>query len=289
RGHLIPTPPPQPARTVQFRFCLAKTPGAQLDASKKYSPLDRFQLFFSVSAVQNLCTNINKNAEKRRAQGIKYEWHPVSIKDMYQFMGIQIFMGLLTSHNMREYWSCQTLHIGDPKEDSPKHDPVFQLRPFLDPLLLACQSFYRPRQNLSVDERMVASKSRIGFRWYMKRKPTKWGIKLFLLTDASTGYTCNFSIYTGRSQFVSGKGLSYDSVMNLLKVSYLGTGYHVYVYSFYSSSALFCDLCRLKFGTCGTIRENRPEFPSTMENALPKRAERGSLCWIGCDELLFTR
>ncbi|XP_015194796.2 piggyBac transposable element-derived protein 4-like isoform X1 [Lepisosteus oculatus] len=341
RGCLIPTLPPQPARTipptasepegrwktekeedvepVQFRFCPERIPGAQLDTSKKYSPLDLFQLFFSVNVVQSLCTNTNKNAKKRRAQGIKYEWNPVSIKDMYQFMGILIFMGLLTSHNMRDYWSRQvpynvpfcrsimtrkrfeaiswTLHISDPEEDrendkkkgTPKYDPLSRLRPLLDSLLLACQSFYQPRQNLAVDERMVASKSRIGFRQYMKRKPTKWGFKLFVLADASTGYTCDFTIYTGKSQSASGKGLSYDSVMNLLKVSYLGMGYHVYVDSFYSGSALFRDLYRLKFGACGTIRENHPGFPSTKENTLPKKAETGCLRWIRCDELLFTK
>ncbi|XP_033897385.3 piggyBac transposable element-derived protein 4-like [Acipenser ruthenus] len=301
---------------VQHRFCPARAPGAQLDTSKKYSPLDLFQLYFSMNVVQSLCTNTNKNGEKQQAQGKKYQWDPVSIK---WFLGILIFMGLLTTHTVRDYWSprrpygipfCHTvmsrkryeaiawtLHISDPEEDNendqkkgtPQHDRLFRLRPLLDSLLLSCKTYYHPRQNLSIDERMVASKARIGFKQYMKAKPTKWGFKLFVLADAHNGYTCDFNIYTGKSKSVSGKGLSYDSVMNLIKVSYLGTGYHLYVDNFYTSTTLFQDLYKLKFGACGTIRENRQGFPRTKENAIPKKADRGTIRWIRSDKLLYTK
>ncbi|XP_058872197.1 piggyBac transposable element-derived protein 4-like [Acipenser ruthenus] len=304
---------------VQHRFCPARAPGAQLDTSKKYSPLDLFQLYFSMNVVQSLCTNTNKNGKKQQAQGKKYQWDPVSIKELYQFLGILIFMGLLTTHTVRDYWSprrpygipfCHTvmsrkryeaiawtLHISDPEEDkendqkkgTPQHDRLFRLRPHLDSLLLSCKAYYHPRQNLSIDERMVASKARIGFKQYMKAKPIKWGFKLFVLADAHNGYTCDFNIYTGKSKSDSGKGLSYDSVMNLIKVSYLGTGYHVYVDNFYTSTTLFRDLYKLKFGACGTIRENLQGFPRTKENALPKKADRGTIRWIRSDKLLYTK
>ncbi|MGH0125862.1 UNVERIFIED_CONTAM: hypothetical protein FKN15_074282 [Acipenser sinensis] len=94
---------------VQHRFCPARAPGAQLDTSKKYSPLDLFQLYFSMNVVQSLCTNTNKNGEKQHAQGKKYQWDPVSVKDLYQFLGILIFMGLMTTPTVRDYWSPRYL------------------------------------------------------------------------------------------------------------------------------------------------------------------------------------
>jgi len=75
------------------------------------------------------------------------------------------------------------------------------------------------RKQLSIDERMVATKARTGMTQYMKAKPTKWGIKMFVLADSSNGYTCDFNIYTGKSRLASGLGLSFDSVVELMRPS----------------------------------------------------------------------
>ena len=45
-----------------------------------------------------------------------------------------------------------------------------------------------------MDERMVRSKHRSGMRQYNKDKPTKWGLKLWVLADSDTGYTYNFNV-----------------------------------------------------------------------------------------------
>ena len=37
---------------------------------------------------------------------------------------------------------------------------------------------------------------RLGFQQYIRNKPTKWGIKVFVLADA---YVKNLQIYTGKS------------------------------------------------------------------------------------------
>ncbi len=48
----------------------------------------------------------------------------------------------------------------------------------------------------------------------------------------SNGYTVDFNIYTGKSSVVSGKGLSFDAVMSLVRKEFLGSGYHMYVIIF---------------------------------------------------------
>ena len=82
-----------------------------------------------------------------------------------------------------------------------------------------------------------------GIRQFNKDKPTRWGIKLWVLADGSNGYTVDFDVYIGKveGQNVSAKGRGYDVVMKLMD-SYFRQGYHLYVASFYTSVTLFKDL-----------------------------------------------
>ena len=46
---------------------------------------------------------------------------------------------------------------------------------------------------------MIPFKGRLSFKQYMKDKPTKWGIKVFTLSDATNGYIYRLQIYCGKS------------------------------------------------------------------------------------------
>ncbi|KAJ8364110.1 hypothetical protein SKAU_G00129410 [Synaphobranchus kaupii] len=94
----------------QFSFCPVRIPGPQLDTTKSYSPLELFQLFFSESV------------------------------EMYRYLSLVVYMGLLRVNNMATYWSRHrlyklaftesvmprrrieaitwTLHMSDPVEDA---------------------------------------------------------------------------------------------------------------------------------------------------------------------------
>ncbi|KAK1784006.1 hypothetical protein P4O66_004496 [Electrophorus voltai] len=189
------------------------------------------------------------------------------------------------------------LHMSDPAADAvndqlrgqPAYDCLFRLKPFMEQILTACQAYYQPHQNIAVDERMVATKARISMKQYIKDKPTKWGYKLFVLGDSANGYTWNFSVYEGKARKPSGKGLSFDAVVNLIHVPSLGTGYTVYVDNFYTSSLLFRHLHGIGFGACGTIQHNRIGFPKTSANDLPKKAARGEMRWIRDGPLMFVK
>ena len=83
------------------------------------------------------------------------------------------------------------------KKGQPGYDPLFKLRPFLDPLLKSFQKTYHPGREVSIDESMIGFKGRLSFIQYMPKKPTKWGMKAFVLADSKTGYTYNWRLYTG--------------------------------------------------------------------------------------------
>ena len=62
---------------------------------------------------------------------------------------------------------------------------------------------------------MVRNKGRYSFRQYIRDKPTKRGMKLWVLADSSTGY--DFDVYFGKNTASSGFGLAYDVATNLMK------------------------------------------------------------------------
>ncbi|XP_028268778.1 piggyBac transposable element-derived protein 4-like [Parambassis ranga] len=301
------------------RFMPRRTPGAQVNPHATYSPLDLFQLYFSPSTVLTLCKNTNMYAAKKKEMGKKYQWVDVEFEEFYKFLGLLIYTSLVSLPSIRDYWKRNritsvpfpatvmprnrflfllwNIHPSDPDEDkkndekkgTPLYDKLFRVKPLMDNILSACQAHYHPKKELSIDERMVATKAKTGMTQYMKNKPTRWGIKMFVLADSGNGYTVSFNIYAGKTYTQKVHGLPYDTVMQLIQPSYLGTGYHVYMDNFYTSPQLFLDLAKMKFGACGTYRDNVKGCPTGRENALTRKSERGTVRWIREDPLLFVK
>lgn len=301
-------------------FLPKRTPGPQVVMDRTYSPLQLFQLFFSTSVIDTIVTNTNSYGKMRMSEdGKKFPWVPLKAHEMYSFIALVIYMGLLSGKNILDYWSrkkiyslpfpksvmsrCRfnaitwNLHLCDLKEDRANalkkgtrdHDRLFKIKPLYTDIVNACKTYFHPNRQLSVDERMVATRARIGFKQYMKDKPTKWGYKLFVVADSACAYTWNFFVYEGKSLLATGEGLSYDSVIRLLDLPLLGKGYQVYMDNFYTSPGLLLDLLDKKTLACGTIRSHQQGFPRTMTNELSLRAQKGSMRWLRKGKLLFVR
>ena len=90
------------------------------------------------------------------------------------------------------------LHVVDPATEDP-NNKLRKVESLIHDFKQLCKELYVPRQYVAVDERMVKSRHRSGFRQFIKEKPTKWGIKHWVLADSSNGYTIDFNIYIGRA------------------------------------------------------------------------------------------
>ena len=95
------------------------------------------------------------------------------------------------------------LHLADNKKYIPKgqpgHDPLFKIQSLLEPLITNFQQSYTLHHEVSVDEAVVGFKGRLSFIQYLPNKPTKWGMKSYVLAASSTGYAWNWKLYTGNS------------------------------------------------------------------------------------------
>lgn len=49
------------------------------------------------------------------------------------------------------------------------------------------RKLYKPRKEISMDESMVAHKGRTPHTQYMPAKPTRWGLKVWVLAESMTG------------------------------------------------------------------------------------------------------
>ena len=77
-------------------------------------------------------------------------------------------------------------------------------------------------------------KGRLSFLQYMPKKPTKWGLKAWMLADSHTGYTWNWDLYTGKEEGTSSDALGTRVVVHLVR-SLPPAEYHVYFNNFYTS------------------------------------------------------
>ena len=65
-------------------------------------------------------------------------------------------------------------------------------------MLTKCKENYIPHKEQAIDEAMIGSKGRLGFKQYLPAKPTKFGIKVRERANSCNGYVGEFQVYTGR-------------------------------------------------------------------------------------------
>ena len=271
-------------------------PGLSLNIERN-AEMDYFNCFVDEEMLRHITTETNRYARQMldnhtlaphsRAQ----DWTPVTVEEMRTFLGLVVAMGLVKQRDIKDYWCVddvtdtpffrsvmsrnkfllilQFLHLNDNQRsvprDHPDHDKLFKVRPIYDMLADKCYRTYIPRENLALDEAMIAWRGNLSFKVYNPDKPDKFGIKMYEVCESESGYCAGFEIYTGKRQEVSEKGATYDIVMRLMS-PFLGLGYKLYVDNYYSSPVLFQDLHNRKTAACGTLRCNRKGVPKELKN-----------------------
>uniref|UniRef100_A0A671KS10 PiggyBac transposable element-derived protein domain-containing protein n=1 Tax=Sinocyclocheilus anshuiensis TaxID=1608454 RepID=A0A671KS10_9TELE len=220
--------PPQPT------FRPTKSPGPQLIRTANYTVLQLFQLVFTNSMLLTIIKTTNDfHSNNSKPSDL---WIDVTLQDMFAFMAMVIYMGLVKLPAITDYWRGGKLYsLLFPKK-------LFAGKKFLR----ICHSHHLS----STTELDCLCK--IKPLYTEMRDPVRWGYKLFVLADSSNGYTWNFFVYEGKLQGNSGKGLSYESVMELVDTWLLGTGYKLFFNNFYTTRPLFCDLFQKRIWACGT-------------------------------------
>jgi hypothetical protein len=101
-------------------------------------------------------------------------------------------------------------HLVDPEKQKRKreegYDPLYKIRPLVDHLSAVFARYYNPERHLSIDEMMIGTRCCIAFLQYLPNKPTKFGIKVWVIAEAKTGYVLGSKYTLGRQKMTSRKG-----------------------------------------------------------------------------------
>ena len=188
--------------------------------NQESTPLDFLNLCIGDVVYARLCFLSNLQADRVfQANNNSYyakilRNDPVDIMEMRAFVSLRIMMEYLCYKPRYEgYWNSReknfVVHtpgfgevmtrdrflslwtylkiVGEEDPTLDKTDKIYKVRPMLNQLLPMFRHYYNANQELSLDEGMIPTKNRLGIKQYIKSKPTKWGIKSFLLCDAYNG------------------------------------------------------------------------------------------------------
>ena len=241
----------------------------------------------------NLYANSHPSVIQQKIQRTSHhqQWKDVDVPIMKSFFGQLMAMGLNRKPAIECYWSSKRvykmhffgevmpvdrfkdvlryLHYvdNDSYDDvARKRDSLWKIRPFLNLLSTNFTKYFYPGTELSIDEGTCAFKGRVKFRAYNPNKPHKWGIKIYQVCDAVTGYCCRFKVAADEST------TTYELVLNLMD-NYLGKGHELYVDRFHSSPRLFQDLYAKNTVAVGTCMNNRRSLSKQCLKEKLKRRE----------------
>lgn len=83
---------------------------------------------------------------------------------------------------------------------------------------------------------MIKFQGKLKFLQYIKNKPVRWGIKVYLICEADSGYCLGSVVYTGKNTIES---LNYfsgtESIVLHLCEDYLSKGRILYLDNFFST------------------------------------------------------
>ena len=196
------------------------------------SPGDFFNELFDDSMWSKICYYTNEHVKSRDVIDTlgknkrMNRWYNVEVEEMKVFFAHLLVMGLVSKACLEDFWSKNQYmhtpffgqvmsrnrfqnilwnihfydpHTSNPPEGDPNHDKLFKVRPFLNMVQTNFKNKYKPGKEISLDESTCPFKGRVKFLCYSPRKPNRFHLKLYMVSEAESGYICGFEVYTGKA------------------------------------------------------------------------------------------
>lgn len=247
-------------------------------------PLDFFQLYFTDTLIDSIIKETNDYANSKlqgkqlSKRSIWNTWSDVNRKEFLAFIGVILNMGTMPVANLQEYWSTKftskipffsdvftrdrflqifwMLHL---QKNAPVgrntclRTRIQKANNFLQYINSKFSEHFIPYQSICVDESIIKFKGKICFMTYNPAKPTKWGIRIYVLADSNTGYVYSVLPYYGsitsenliRPDLPVSSRIPLDLYKKLLDNVPNAKGYHMYTNRYYTSIPLAEELLKM--------------------------------------------
>ena len=259
--------------------------------------IDLYKLFVSNEVIDLIVEETNRyydfcmeGTSVTRHSKLK-QWKYVTRKDIEEFLGVSLQMGLNQQPTYVSYWSkskmygvemiqntmsrnkfeliLRFLHFAN-NEEADVSDRLCKLRPLISMLSLNFEKF-TPGEKVVIDESLVHFRGRTILRQYIPNKAHKYGLEFYKLCDVN-GYTWRFIIYKGKGDLSNEFSHSEYITLQLME-GLLREGRTLYVDNFYSSVVLAKTLLDKSTYVCGTLRSNRRFIPKEVTSKKLKKGE----------------
>ena len=277
----------------------ANNVGANLEHIPE-TELECFQSFMTDEILMELVVATNAYASIKLGQRrftknfVWYGWRDVTLPELKAYLEVVLKMALIEKPDIKDYFSRKwteycpfflevfsrrrflqihwMLHVKSPEPTTAPITRGSKMKNFVSYIQEKCLQNFTPRQNIAVDESTVGFKGRIAFKTYNPQKPSKWGLRVYVLSDSESGYVSAFEPYFGKTttDSLSRPDMPFTSRIVLHLVCKLlakvgGSGYHVYTDRFYTSYTLAKELLQNRVHLTGTVQKNRVGLPSEIK------------------------
>lgn len=260
---------------------MSLTPGITRYAMTRISDeISAFKLFITIGIEQLIMNYTNIEGEKVYGEN----WKQLDDRELEAYLGLLILAGVYKSHNesTESLWSEENgRHIFratmslkrfkelsrvlrfDDRNRRRKSDKLAPIQDLWNKWVDILPNLYNPGENVTVDEQLIGFRGRCPFRQYMPKKPSKYGIKFWLLCDSVNSYVWNIQIYTGKDAGTSSeKNQGLRVVLDLCSKELKGR--NVTVDNFFTSYDLGQMLLKRNLTMIGTIRKNKTSIPPEL-------------------------
>ncbi|CAH1986691.1 unnamed protein product [Acanthoscelides obtectus] len=298
----------EPSRKTRSQNIITKLPGVSREAKGAKEIIDCWQIFFTTEIIAEIVTYTNQKVdEMRKFYGRPRDCLPTDLEELMVFFGLLYLAGVKKSQHLHtsELWASdgtsssyfpatmsqkrfhillRALRFDDKttRKERSNIDNFAAFRNVFDTFVHKCTSSYFPHQYFTIDKMLEAFRGRCRFRQFIKSKPAKYGLKIFVLVDSRTFYIHNMEMYCGKQP--SGPYQVPNDAASIVKrlIKPINkSGRNITADNYFSSVPLANELYINHHLTyVGTLRKNKRDIPPELLQ-VKNRPVHSTMCAFG--------